>query len=329
MIDDLISGIFSIRNDASFTEIALEIFRFQANNNPVYKDFIHSLGRNPGRIKTLQEIPFLPVELYKTHRIIPKGFEPVVVFESSGTTFGAPGRHYIVDTGLYERSLDGAFNMFYGHPSEYCILALLPSYLERKNSSLVYMVDRLIKLSQHPQSGFYLDQLNDLAARLKILDGQQQQVLLIGVSYALMDLAALDIFNLRHAIIMETGGMKGRRKEITREELHTCLQNRFGTPAIHSEYGMAEILSQAYSKENGIFSAPPWMKILIRDIYDPFSYPPAGQTGAINIIDLANIYSCSFLETKDLGQTFPDGSFKVLGRLDNSELRGCNLLVSE
>lgn len=329
MIDDLISRMFSIRDDASFTEIALEVFRFQSVHNPVYKEYIRSLGREAGLINRLCDIPFLPVEFFKTHTIIPEGYETSMLFESSRTTSSVPSRHFIVNTELYDQSLVRSFNLFYGDPSIYCILALLPSFTERKNSSLAYMVNHLIRLSHNPDSGFYPEHLNNLAEKLKFLDGKQQRILLIGVSFAVMDLASLDLFALKNTIIMETGGMKGTRKEITREEMHAYLCSRFGTGTIHSEYGMTELLSQAYSTGNGIFRTPPWMKVLIREINDPLSFPVTGYPGGINIIDLANIFSCSFIETRDIGQALPDDSFKVLGRLDESEMRGCNLLFSD
>jgi phenylacetate-coenzyme A ligase PaaK-like adenylate-forming protein len=319
--------IFQIKNEKEFEELALEIFYFQSETVPVYKEFINYLKLKPKRIDTISKIPFLPVEFFKSHKIIVQGKKPQIVFDSSGTTGSTQSRHFVADVGLYKTSFLKSFSHFYGDPSEYCILALLPSYLERSGSSLVYMAEELIKYSGHPMSGFYLDETDKLMGVLRELKSAQTHAILIGVSFALADLAETYQGNLSGIIFMETGGMKGRRKEMVREELHGLLKNSFRISEVHSEYGMTELLSQAYSKGNGIFNCPLWMKILLRDSYDPLQNINTGNTGTINIIDLANIYSCSFLATSDLGKLHPDGSFEVLGRMDNSDIRGCNLMV--
>jgi phenylacetate-coenzyme A ligase PaaK-like adenylate-forming protein len=331
--------------------LALEVFRFQAGNNPVYRDFLGALGVHPPSVKTIEQLPFLPVGLFKTHQIKTGTFEPVTVFESSGTTGSVPSRHFVKDISLYEESFGKGFEAFYGPPRGTCIIGLLPSYLERKNSSLVYMVNRLIHQSEHPQSGFYLDEWDKLMTVLPELEKQGQRTLLIGVSFALLDFAEKYSSGnpgvpLDHITIMETGGMKGRREEITRDQLHQALKKAFGVKTIHSEYGMTELLSQAYSKGDGIFQCPPWMKVLIREEDDPITvYSPISSieqptssirhrvpnavSGAINIIDLANIHSCSFIATDDVGKLYPDGKFEVLGRMDGSDLRGCSLMVAD
>ncbi len=329
MYNELISRVFEIKDEASFRETALEIFRLQSRHNPVYREYIRSLKRNPEDVRELSEIPFLPVEFFRSHKVLMEGITVKRVFESSGTGTGLRSRHYIADTGLYEKSFISTFRHFYSDPRRYCILALLPSYLERKNSSLVYMADGLIRMSAHAGSGFFLDNTGELIELITNCEEQQIPCLLLGVSFALLDLAEHFSLALDHTIVMETGGMKGRREEITREAMHSLLESRWGISQVHSEYSMTELLSQAYSKGKGLFRCPSWMKIMVRDIYDPFSYLPPGVNGAINIIDLANIYSCSFIESRDLGKLLPDGSFKVSGRLDNSDIRGCNLLVSE
>jgi len=319
--------IFCIQNESEFQFMALEIFQFQAQNIPVYKDFISHLKINPSEIKDYLEIPFLPVELFKSHEIIAPGKKAEIIFESSSTTGVVPSRHYVAEKAIYERSFLQTFRNFYDDPSKMCILALLPSYLERSGSSLVYMAEKLIKLSGHPESGFYLNEHERLISVLKKLKKEGQPSVLLGVSFALLDLAEEYSTDLKGLIILETGGMKGRRKEMVREELHTILKTRFNLNQIHSEYGMTELLSQAYSKRDGIFYAPPWMRVLVRDSYDPFRMMQAGNTGNINIIDLANVYSCSFIATSDLGRMNSDGGFEVLGRIDYSDIRGCNLMI--
>ena len=295
----------------------------------MYRTYLSHLGVNPLEIKTVEKIPFLPIRFFRDHTVaVTKGpFE--TVFTSSGTTGTTPSRHYVADLALYRESFRKTFSLFYGDPSRYCILALLPSYLERQGSSLVHMFDHLIRLSGHPLSGFYLHDHARLYDTLMKLKETRQKTLLFGVSFALLDFAEKYELPLMDLIVMETGGMKGRRKEMIREELHARLRASFRVPAIHSEYGMTELLSQAYSQGEGLFRTPPWMRIFIRDSYDPLSLLPTGRSGGINIIDLANIYSCAFIETQDVGRLLPGGTFTVEGRFDHSELRGCNLMVQE
>mgnify|MGYP002071995977 CR=1 FL=1 len=311
--------------------MALEVFRFQHQHNTVYRQYCDVLGINAASIHTIDKIPFLPISFFKTHTIQTTAFEPEVIFESSGTTQTINSRHWVKDTGLYQRSFTTAFNLFYGNPAQWCIIALLPSYLERQHSSLVMMADELIGQSGHPKSGFYLYDFEKLAATLQALEAAGQQTLLLGVTFALLDFAEAFPMPLQHSIIMETGGMKGRKEELTRQQVHAILNAAFSTTAIHSEYGMTELLSQAYAKEKGLFTTPPWMKVLLRAEDDPFEVKDAPEvnhsSGAINIIDLANLYSCSFIATDDAGRLYPDGSFEVLGRLDNSDIRGCSLLA--
>lgn len=323
----LVNRIFSLTSNDDFDQLALDIFVYQYFNNPLYGKYCKLLGANPSHIHTPAEIPFLPVEFFRSHKIISGIKAEEVVFTSSGTTGNQTSSHYVVDTGLYERSFGSAFRHFYGEPSEWCVLALLPSYLERSGSSLVFMATKLIRDSLHPDSGFYLHNLDDLAVKLEKLKLENQKTLLLGVTYALLDLAEHHQIDFPSLVVMETGGMKGHRKELIREELHSILNNGFGTSSIHSEYGMTELLSQAYSSGNGRFFCPPWMKVLIRDTNDPLSYVLAGKTGGINVIDLANIHSCSFISVQDLGKWYENGSFEVLGRFDNSQVRGCNLLI--
>lgn len=327
-----INSIFNIKSDLDFRRMALDIFRYQAENNIVYKQYLQSLRISVNSIDQIEKIPFIPVEFFKSFEVITGSIleeHQSKLFTSSGTTGQITSKHYVKDVSIYEKSFTRAFELFYGNIHEYCILALLPSYLEREGSSLVYMADDLIKKSKHHESGFYLHNYDELILTLQNLQDKKQKTLLLGVTYALLDV--VEQFPLfrggNNLIVMETGGMKGKRKEMIREELHTVLSEGFGVNTIHSEYGMTELLSQAYSKGNGVFNCPPWMKILIRDTNDPFSYLPHGRTGGINVIDLANIYSCSFIATQDLGKTNPNTSFEVLGRFDNSDIRGCNLLV--
>ncbi|MBE0654949.1 MAG: acyl transferase [Bacteroidales bacterium] len=319
--------MFSISSASDFEKTALEIFRQQYQSVKVYHDFVNYLGIDAGKINILENIPFLPVELFKFHKILSANQTEEIVFTSSGTTGSNQSKHYVAGKSLYEESFIRAFTIFYGSVSDYCILALLPSYLERSGSSLVYMMDRLIKMTGHPDSGFYLDQHDALVKKVVELKKHGQKTLLLGVSFALLELAEKYSVDLSGVIIMETGGMKGRGTEITREELHRRLKNSLNVKDIHSEYGMTELLSQAYSKGNGIFHTPPWMKILTRDSHDPFAFMPPGRSGAVNIIDLANIRSCAFIATSDLGKTYPDGGFEILGRMDNRDIRGCNLMI--
>ncbi len=326
--------IFTISNQKQFEKIALKIFRFQYENNKVYREFCEFLKIDKQKVKSLKEIPFLPIEFFKSHTILSTNNPVQETFTSSGTTGIQTSKHLVTDVSLYEQSYQLAFSNFYGNIEDYAILALLPSYLERNGSSLIYMVDDLIKSSNNENSGFYLNNYDELVSKLIELDSAGQNILLIGVTYALLDLIEQQKFQLKNTIIMETGGMKGKRKEIIREELHEILCNGFGVKAIHSEYGMTELLSQAYSLGNGIFECPNWMHILIRDTEDALSYVEDGKTGGINVIDLANINSCSFIATQDLGKKYPNnhasrqtGSFEILGRFDNSDIRGCNLMV--
>ncbi len=307
--------------------MALQTFRFQYQNNPVYHNFCNLLGKTDFSVLSIEDIPFLPIEFFKSKEIITGTGKPEILFTSSGTTGSQTSAHHITDLSIYETSFRKAFEYFYGPVADYCILALLPSYLERKGSSLIYMVEDLIKHSCHPDSGFYLHDTTGLRKKLEELDSIGSKLLLIGVSFALLDMTEKYPVSLKNTIVMETGGMKGRRKEMIREELHSILKKGFGVPAIHSEYGMTELLSQAYSKGDGLFRTPPWMKILIRDTEDPLTLQNLGKTGGINVIDLANINSCSFIATQDLGKIYRDGSFEVLGRFDHSDIRGCNLMV--
>lgn len=307
--------------------MTLKVFRYQYDNNSVYRDFCGFLKKDKSNVKSILDIPFLPIQFFKSHEILSSTETIQETFTSSGTTGIQTSRHFVTNISIYEQSYRNAFSEFYGNIENYCVLALLPSYLERDGSSLIYMVDDLIKSSNHKDSGFYLNNLDELATKLIELDNSGQNVLLIGVTYALLDIIEKYQFQLKNTIIMETGGMKGKRKEIIREELHTILCKGFGVPAIHSEYGMTELLSQAYSLGNGLFECPPWMQILVRDTEDALAYVDYGKTGGINVIDLANINSCSFIATQDLGKKYPNHSFEVLGRFDNSDIRGCNLMV--
>ena len=319
--------IFTISNAKQFEKIALKVFRYQHENNSVYREFCELLKIEKGSVKSLQQIPFLPIQFFKSHQVVSNSDSIQETFTSSGTTGMITSKHLITDVTLYEDSYRNAFSEFYGNIEDYVVLALLPSYLERSGSSLIYMVKDLIELSNNSNSGFCLNNYDELISKLIELDSLGQNVLLIGVTYALLDLIEKRKFELKNTIIMETGGMKGKRKEIIREELHELLCDGFGVLSIHSEYGMTELLSQAYSLGNGIFECPNWMNILIRDTEDPLTYVPVGKTGGINVIDLANINSCSFIATQDLGKKYPNNSFEVLGRFDNSDIRGCNLMV--
>jgi len=328
MISALSDLIFEIKESNTFSETAIRIFRFQAAKNPVYSSFISNLGINPQEIESISEIPFLPVEFFKSQKVIAENLSVDIVFESSRTTGTSPSRHFVHNLKLYEKSFLNSFRNFYGDPSEYFIAALLPSYSERKNSSLIYMAENLINRSLKKGQGFYNENAEDLIRDLNDAKYSGKKRLLLGVSFALLDLALKFSPDLSGTIVMETGGMKGRRKEITREELHKILEENLNVSQIHSEYGMTELLSQAYSKGEGKFYSPPWMKVMIRDPHDPFSViEDFDKTGGINIIDLANIYSCSFISTSDSGKLLKDGSFEVSGRFDNSDIRGCNLMV--
>jgi len=328
MKTELRDTIFNIKNQTEFLNIILKVFEYQYKNNAVYQQFTDSLGRNADHVKIPGDIPFLPVDFFRDHTILSSPRPVEMIFESSGSTGAIPGKHFITDLNLYEKSFFESFRLFYGEPEEYLICALLPSYLERGNSSLVYMADKLIKKSSNNLSGFYKENPDNLIQAITGAKKNGLKAILLGVSYALLDLAETHPCDLSGVIVMETGGMKGKRKELTRAELHSVLKLKFNLPAIHSEYGMTELLSQAYSKGDGIFYSPPWMKVLIRDPHDPLSiFSETGKTGGINIIDLANINSCSFIATDDLGRLHDDGGFEVLGRFDNSDTRGCNLIA--
>lgn len=324
-IEQVKSNIFNINNDAEFENLALELFHYQMENNPVYAPYASLIlkGETPDNIF---EIPFLPIEFFKKEQVICQGKGVEEVFLSSGTT-GDQSKHLVAEMSIYKKSYLKTFQQFYGDIQEYCILALLPSYREREGSSLIYMVDDLITKSKHPKSGFYFDNLAELTDTITELEGKGQKIILFGVTYALLDLAEEFPQKLEHTIIMETGGMKGKRKELLKEEIHAILKTAFTTKNIHSEYGMTELLSQAYSKGNGLFESPNWMKIFIRDVNDPLSILENNKTGGINIIDLANIYSCPFIATQDLGKVNENSTFSVLGRFENSDVRGCNLLI--
>jgi phenylacetate-coenzyme A ligase PaaK-like adenylate-forming protein len=319
--------IFTISNQKQFDKIALKVFRFQYENNLVYREFCDFLKTDVQKVKSIEQIPFLPIQFFKSHSVISSTNPIETTFTSSGTTGLITSKHLVTDLAIYEESYRKGFSQFYGNIEDYVVLALLPSYLEREGSSLIHMVDDLIQLSNQDESGFYLHNYDELIAKLIQLDRAGQNVILIGVTYALLDLVEKHSFQLENTIIMETGGMKGKRKEMIREEVHQELCIGFGVKSIHSEYGMTELLSQAYSLGEGIFECPSWMQILVRDTEDALSYVREGKTGGINVIDLANINSCSFIATQDLGKKYPNGSFEVLGRFDHSDIRGCNLMV--
>lgn len=320
--------LFSIASEADFNMVALEVFRFQLEKNKVYGNFVKRLKTDPAGITHYSAIPFLPIEFFKTQEVVCGDVLPEdVVFSSSGTTGQITSRHYVRDPGLYRESFLKGFELFYGDVRNYCILALLPSYLERSGSSLVYMFDELIRRSEHPASGFYLHNIEELVKTIQQEQQNNQNILLLGVTYALLDLAEQEVALNDRVTVMETGGMKGRRKEMIKEEVHAILKAQFGISTIHSEYGMTELLSQAYSRKDGLFECPPWMRVLVRDANDPFAYVRPGRGGGINVIDLANLYSCSFIETKDLGKLHEHNRFEILGRFDNSDLRGCNLMI--
>ena len=321
------NAIFKIKTQTEFEDLALQVFKFQFENNPVYRSFCDLLYKHPSEVKTVKDIPFLPIQFFKTRDILSSSDKIKTTFTSSGTSGSSTSKHHVTNLDIYTKSFKKGFEQFYGKIEEYVILGLLPSYLEREGSSLIYMVDTMIKTSKYSESGFYLNNISELKNTLENLDSQGKKILLIGVSFALLDLVETYQFHLKNTIIMETGGMKGRRKELIRSELHTILKSGFGVENIHSEYGMTELLSQAYSKGHGLFNCPPWMQVITRDTEDALSIQSVGETGGINVIDLANINSCAFISTQDLGRTNIDGSFEVIGRFDNSDIRGCNLMV--
>ncbi len=320
--------IFTV-DDLNFEKVALEIFHFQYTHNLVYKQFVDYLKTDINAIDSIEKIPFLPIDFFKSHTILINNATSQKLFESSGTTGMLNSKHYVADLRLYEQSFEKGFQQYYGNIEDWIILALLPSYLERDTSSLVYMVNALIQKSKNKDAGFYLNNLDELAAKLTQLSSNSyKKILLIGVTFALLDFAEQFPMDLSNISIMETGGMKGRRKEMTREEVHQQLQAAFQVPTIHSEYGMTELLSQAYSFGNSIFQTPNWMRVLKRDIYNPMQVSSNKGRGALNVIDLANLYSCAFIATQDIVNIKDNGYFEVLGRIDNSDIRGCNLMVS-
>lgn len=313
-----------------FEERALRLFAFQYMHNPVYRRYCELLNRSPQTVHDLESIPFLPISFFKTQMVATGDFKTETIFESSGTTGQSTSRHFVKSVDLYEQSFLNAFLHFYGRPEEWCILGLLPSYLERSNSSLVLMVEKLIRLSGHQDGGFYLNDQHALQKKLAALEDRQQKTLLIGVTFALLDFAEKYPLHLDNTVVMETGGMKGRREELTRDEVHELLKTGLGVHSVHSEYGMTELLSQAYSKGEGVFECPHWMRILAREEDDPLNVFQARESqvrGALNVIDLANIYSCAFIATDDRVILHPDLRFEVMGRLDYSDVRGCSQLA--
>jgi hypothetical protein len=324
-VKEVVNNIFSV-TPQTFTLSALQIFNHQYQHNLVYRYWVNSLGIDPSSVETIKDIPFLPISFFKSHKVVAGEFTEAVIFESSGTTQTINSKHYVRDAELYKRSCFKGFERLYGNISDWCVLGLLPSYLERNGSSLVMMVDEFIKQSNHAESGFYLYDFERLASVLQELESRQRKTLLIGVTFALLDFAEQFPTTLKHTTVMETGGMKGRRKEMIRAEVHDLLTRNLGVKKIHSEYGMTELLSQGYSYGDGIFQTVPWMRILLRDEDDPLLIKEEGR-GLINVIDLANVYSCSFIATDDAGRLWKDGSFEVVGRFDNSDIRGCSLMT--
>lgn len=324
---EIAQQVFSVTN-AGFEKLALDVFRYQHHTNAVYRAYCDAVKVEAGAVHSLLQIPFLPISFFKSHNVSSSANSiDGLYFESSGTTGMQPSRHVVPDRSLYEQSFRQAFAQFYGSVNDYCILGLLPSYLERQHSSLVYMVNDLVQQSGHPQSGFYLYDFEKLAQTLRSLQQAHQKTIFFGVTYALLDFAEQHPMPLQYTVIIETGGMKGRKQELLRQEVHGLLKKAFSLPAIHSEYGMTELLSQAYALENGVFQTPAWMRVLIREEDDPFAVTTNAATGGINVIDLANIHSCSFIATEDAGRLHADGHFEVLGRLDHAEIRGCSLLA--
>lgn len=323
----MVNEILNISSEKDFVETTFKVFEHQFKNNKIYRSFCDLLYVHPSDIKNIKDIPFLPIQFFKSKKVLSSLVEIDEIFTSSGTTGQITSKHFVTDIEMYQQSYSKGFHQFYGNIEDYVVLALLPNYLERKGSSLVFMVDDLIKKTKNAESGFYLNNIEELASKLNKLDKEDKKVLLIGVSFALLDLVENHQFNLKNTIVMETGGMKGRRKELIRTELHQKLSVGFGVDKIHSEYGMTELLSQAYSKGDGIFETPPWMKILTRDTEDALTILEQEKTGGINVIDLANYNSCSFIATQDLGKVYSNNTFEIIGRFDNSDIRGCNLMV--
>jgi hypothetical protein len=317
----------ALKNENDFNEQALQVFNYQVQYNKIYSRFVRTLKINPGKINSITDIPFLPVEFFKSEVVLTGNEKYRMIFSSSGTTSEIVSRHFVRVPEFYEKVFTETFRIFYGDPLDYVIIALLPSYLEREGSSLVYMMNNLIRSSKKKESGFYLNNHKKLFSVLERLRQENKKTILFGVTYALLDFAEKHTISFPELLVMETGGMKGRREELVREEVHNKLRIGFDVNKIHSEYGMTELLSQAYSKGDGIFNTPHWMRVIIRDPYDPLKQMDAENTGGINVIDLANIDSCAFIATQDLGRTYIDNSFEVLGRFDFSEIRGCNLMV--
>lgn len=320
------NSIFSIRNEEDFNRVALLVFQYQYEHIPVYKNWCDFMKKSPTNCDHFTEIPFIPIEFFRDHSLIRENHPVEILFTSSGTTATTTSKHYVADLSLYSRSFSLGFHYFFGSPSDYHILALLPGYLEREGSSLIYMTQKLIEASQSSHSGFYLSNMSTLKEKINAI--KDRKILLLGVSFALWEMAETYPVKNDSLLVMETGGMKGRKRELVREELHQILCKGFGVNTIFSEYGMTELLSQAYSKGIGVFYCPPWMKVLIRDIYDPLTLLTGNRSGGINVIDLANLYSCSFIATQDMGNVLADGGFVVTGRFDNSDTRGCNLMIS-
>lgn len=319
--------VLHVDGTEGFNALAVDLFRIHAENNPVYRGFLHGLGLSADSVSCVEDIPFLPIQLFRNHRVLIEGLDATLTFTSSGTTGGTTSSHHLPWPELYERSFLGSFRNFYGEPEGMSIVALLPSYLEREGSSLVYMVKELIARSKSPFSGTFLYRYAELAEALQRSGTDGRRTLLIGIPYALLEFAERHPMPLINTTVMETGGMKGRRPELVREALHAILRKALGVEVVHSEYGMTELLSQAWSRGNGIFHCPPWMRVMIRDVNDPLEALPTGRSGGINVIDLANVASCPFIATQDLGRSHADGSFEVLGRFDHSDIRGCNLMM--
>ncbi len=323
---ELFHRIINLRPGDPSNQLILDVAKYQYDNNLLYHNYVSSLKIAWSSVDSFSKIPFLPIAFFKNHSIKTGQFQEEAIFSSSATTGTVPSQHFVKSVKQYEQTFFRIFEDFYGSPADYVILGLLPSYLERSGSSLIHMVQRLIEKSRNPDSGFFLYDHEKLAAILQKNDSSGKKTLLIGVTFALLDFAEHFQFPLKNTIIMETGGMKGRGEELTREEVANRLKIAFGVQTIHSEYGMTELMSQAYSKGNGLFKSPPWMKVLARDTSDPLSHSTHG-TGALNIIDLANLDSCSFIATQDLGKVYENGEFEVSGRMDQSDVRGCNLLI--
>lgn len=322
---NFIENVFSSKL-SNFNELAISLFHHQYNHNPVYQNYCQHLRIDPLSIKNVESIPFLPIGFFKSHQVITGNFEPEVIYSSSSTTGKGQSHHYVKNNVIYEKSCNTSFELFYGKIEQFVILALLPSYLERSGSSLVAMAEKWISLSSFKESGFYLDNFEALNQTIQRLQEENKPTLLLGVTFALLDFANAFPLALRNLIVMETGGMKGKRKEMVRAEVHEQLKHQWGLSNIHSEYGMTELLSQAYSKGEGVFNCPPWMKVFITDTNDFGTQLPQGKTGIINVIDLANIHSCAFIQTEDLGRINEQGGFEVMGRMDQSDIRGCSLM---